>query len=65
MSDIQEKSAIQQKLDALRNLKFLKDMELVYNKLNTICKEETDVSLESFLLNLYELRKLKDTTERT
>lgn len=51
---------IEQKIDALGNQRWLKDMSRVYSMLQDVVKEEYDTTLEQFLCDYYELLKKKD-----
>lgn len=45
---------IQEELDHARKLKFAKDMQSVYDKLNKICFELSDMRLEDFAEIMHE-----------
>ena len=49
--------SIQEELNQVKKTKWLKDMEYVKAKLDTIVKDEYDTSLEQFLMDYYELKK--------
>lgn len=50
-------SDITKELNQVRNERFFKDLQEVYNKLESIVKDEYDTSLEQFLHDYYTLKK--------
>jgi len=41
----------------LRLKRYIQDLDEVYNKLNSLVRDELDTSLEQFLVDYYELKK--------
>ncbi len=54
------KTKIEQEMNVLRQQRWLKDMEGVYNMLQNVVKEEYDTTLEQFLMDYYGLKKELD-----
>jgi hypothetical protein len=57
------KTTIEQEIKVLRQQRWLKDMEGVYNMLQNVVKEEYDTTLEQFLMDYYGLKKELDEKE--
>ena len=57
------KTTIEQEINVLRQQRWLKDMEGVYNMLQKVVKEEYDTTLEQFLMDYYGLKKELDEKE--
>jgi GTP cyclohydrolase FolE2 len=48
---------IQEKIDILRDQRWLEDMSRVYGMLQNVVQEEYSTSLEQFLMDYYALKK--------
>jgi hypothetical protein len=57
------KTTIEQEINVLRQQRWLKDMEGVYNMLQNVTKKEYDTTLEQFLMDYYGLKKELDEKE--
>ena len=57
------KTTIEQEMNVLRQQRWLKDMEGVYNMLQNVTKKEYDTTLEQFLMDYYGLKKELDEKE--